>query len=109
MPATRPQTRQADLGAADDRGGAHAFAAREILSDTELLAAPVRWPRPSRLQAPLEVPGKRLAAGLRALGIATVGDLLEHLPSDSREARTVTTLRAGEQATVSVEVRGIGA
>ena len=40
--------------------------------------------------------------GLSALGLQTVGDLLEHLPSDSREARTVSTLRAGEPATVAV-------
>ncbi|HEV3045966.1 MAG TPA: DEAD/DEAH box helicase, partial [Solirubrobacteraceae bacterium] len=50
-----------------------------------------------------------MAAGLRALGLETVGDLLEHLPSDSREARTVAALRAGEQATVAVEVRAISA
>ncbi len=35
----------------------------------------------------------------------TVGELLEHLPRDSREARTVAALRAGEQATVAVQVR----
>jgi ATP-dependent DNA helicase RecG len=50
-----------------------------------------------------------MAAGIRALGIGTVGELLEHLPSDSREARTISALRAGEQATVSVEVRAIAA
>ena len=44
-----------------------------------------------------------------ALGLHTVGDLLEHLPSDSREARTVAALRAGEQATVRGEVRSISA
>ena len=46
---------------------------------------------------------------MRSLGLHTVGDLLEHLPSDSREARTVAALRAGEQATVAVEVRSIAA
>ena len=50
-----------------------------------------------------------MAAGMRALGLRTVGELLEHLPSDSREARTVAALRAGEQATVAVEVRSISA
>ncbi len=69
----------------------------------------MRWPRPSRLREPLELPGKRIAAGMRTLGIETVGDLLEHLPSDSREARTVAALRSGEQATVAVEVRAIAA
>jgi ATP-dependent DNA helicase RecG len=79
------------------------------MSREELLRAPVRWPRPSRLQDPLEQPAKKLAAGLRALALHTVGDLLEHLPSDSREARTVGALRAGDQATVEVQVRSIGA
>jgi ATP-dependent DNA helicase RecG len=49
-----------------------------------------------------------MAAGLDALGLRTVGELLEHLPTDSRQARTVATLRGGEQATVDVEVRAIG-
>jgi ATP-dependent DNA helicase RecG len=46
---------------------------------------------------------------MSALGLFTVGDLLEHLPSDSREARTVAALKAGEQATVAVQVRTISA
>ena len=88
---------------------AYAFASTQALSREELLEAPLRWPRPSLLQAPLELPQKKLASGMRALGLNTVGDLLEHLPSDSREARTVVGLRAGEQATVAVEVRRISA
>jgi ATP-dependent DNA helicase RecG len=84
------------------------FASPTALSLEELTEAPVRWPRPSRLRAPLEPQAaKKLAGGLRALGLETVGDLLEHLPSDSREARSVAALRAGEQATVTVEVRRI--
>ncbi|MCW3069213.1 MAG: ATP-dependent helicase RecG, partial [Solirubrobacterales bacterium] len=79
------------------------------LSLAELNQAPVRWPCPSRLQVPLRISAKKMAAGMRSLGLETVGELLEHLPSDSREARTVGALRAGEQATVSVEVRAIGA
>ncbi len=85
------------------------FASTRALTREQLLAAPVRWPRPSRLERPLEVPGKKAAAGLSTLGLETVGDLLEHLPSDSREARTVAGLTAGEQATVAVEVRSIAA
>jgi ATP-dependent DNA helicase RecG len=88
---------------------ARAFATACELSREELLDAAVRWPCPSRLRQPLIAPGKKMAAGLRALGLETVGELLEHLPSDSREARSVAALRAGEQATVSVEVRRIGA
>jgi ATP-dependent DNA helicase RecG len=83
------------------------FASSSTLSSQELSAAPVRWPRPSRLRAPLEPKAKKLASGMRSLGLETVGDLLEHLPSDSREARSVGALRAGEQATVTVEVRRI--
>ncbi|HYM55179.1 MAG TPA: ATP-dependent DNA helicase RecG [Solirubrobacteraceae bacterium] len=88
---------------------ARAFASSRRLSWAELIGAPVRWPRPSRLEVPLEAPAKRMAAGMRALGLGTVGDLLEHLPSDSRRARTVAALRPGEQATVAVQVRRIAA
>jgi ATP-dependent DNA helicase RecG len=72
-----------------------------------MLAAPVRWPKPSRLGEPLPVKG-RLAEGLATLGLNTVGELLEHLPRAHREARTVAALKPGEQATVAVEVRTIG-
>jgi ATP-dependent DNA helicase RecG len=73
----------------------------------QLLAAPVRWPTPSRLRAPLKLSKGKLADGLAALGVHAVGDLLEHLPHDRREARSVAQLRPGEQATVAVEVRSI--
>jgi ATP-dependent DNA helicase RecG len=109
MPATKPDTPEAVAGSERITPLARAFASTRGLSRDELIAAPVRWPRPSRLEAPLEAPAKKMAAGLRALGLETVGDLLEHLPSDSREARTVAALRAGEQATVAVEVRAISA
>ncbi len=88
---------------------ARAFASTRRLTREELIDAPVRWPRPSRLDVALELPAKRMAAGMQTLGLRTVGELLEHLPSDSREARTVAGLRAGEQATVAVEVRRIAA
>jgi ATP-dependent DNA helicase RecG len=75
-----------------------------------MLHAPVHWPRPSRLKEPLEVPREgKLADGLEALGLTSIGALLEHLPRDSREARTVSVLRMGEPATVAVEVRRIAA
>jgi ATP-dependent DNA helicase RecG len=86
-----------------------AFAGAEPPTPAQLLAAPVRWPRPSRLTEPLVAPTPKAAAGLRALGLHTVGELLEHLPRDSREARAVGELRVGEQATVAVEVRSIAA
>jgi ATP-dependent DNA helicase RecG len=77
------------------------------LTYAQMLAAPVRWPRPSRLAEPLELPAGKTTDGMAALGIETVGDLLEHLPRDHREARMVGTLREGEQATVEVQVRSI--
>jgi len=86
-----------------------AFATGEPLTRAQLLTAPVRWPRPSRLQAPLPDAPPRMAAGLRALGLTSVGALLEHLPRDSRDARTVSGLRPGEPATVAVQVHSIGA
>jgi ATP-dependent DNA helicase RecG len=111
MPATKPDTPEVDTTLSTERIRlpARAFASTRGLTREELIDAPVRWPRPSRLAQPLQAPAKRLAAGLDTLGLHTVGDLLEHLPSDSREARTVSALRAGEQATVAVEVRAITA
>ena len=84
-----------------------AFAGAGRLTRAQLLAAPVRWPRPSRLRSRLELPTERLTDGLAALEVSTLGELLEHLPRDHREARTVSELRAGEQATVAVQVRSI--
>jgi|HubBroStandDraft_6_1064221.scaffolds.fasta_scaffold01020_5 ATP-dependent DNA helicase RecG len=109
MPATKSHTPRATAiaGSTRVRPLARAFASTRALGREEMLAAPVRWPRPSRLREPLTLPAKRMAGAMRTLGLETVGDLLEHLPSDSREARTVGALRAGEQATVSVQVRAI--
>ena len=111
MATTMPDSPEAAVAIGSERiaAAARAFASSRPLSRDELIGAPVRWPRPSRLLVPLEVSGKKMAAGMRTLGLHTVGDLLEHLPSDSREARTVATLRAGEQATVAVQVRSIAA
>ncbi|HEY3864923.1 MAG TPA: ATP-dependent DNA helicase RecG [Solirubrobacteraceae bacterium] len=91
--------------------GPCAFASTRRLDWSEMLAAPVRWPRPSRLAGPLDaVPEEgKLADGLEALGLTSVGALLEYLPRDSREARTVAALKTGEPATVAVEVRRIAA
>jgi ATP-dependent DNA helicase RecG len=86
-----------------------AFASIERLTWDELLLAPVHWPRPSRLEDPLDVPPGKMADGLQTLGLTSVGALLEHLPRDSRDARTVSGLRGGEAATVAVQVRTIAA
>ncbi|MGA8363709.1 MAG: ATP-dependent DNA helicase RecG [Solirubrobacteraceae bacterium] len=86
-----------------------AFASTEGLTWEELLLAPVHWPRPSRLEDALEVTPGKMADGLHALGLRNVGALLEHLPRDSRDARTVGGLKGGEAATVAVQVRTIAA
>jgi ATP-dependent DNA helicase RecG len=86
-----------------------AFAECRALSREEMSAAAVRWPRPERLLEPLALPAGKLADAMRTLGLTTVGELLEHLPRDSREARTVAALAPGEQATVAVQVRAIAA
>jgi ATP-dependent DNA helicase RecG len=111
MPATEIETADPTRSALPGRARAstRAFASKRSLSRGEMIGAPVHWPRPSRLRAPLELPAGKMADGMQALGLLTVGELVEHLPKDSREARTVAALRAGEQATVAVQVRAIAA
>jgi ATP-dependent DNA helicase RecG len=86
---------------------ATAFASSRPLAPDELESAPVRYPRPSRLDAPLKVEGQKARHAAAALGLHTVGDLLWHLPRDQREARSLSGLGRGEAATVVVEVRSI--
>jgi ATP-dependent DNA helicase RecG len=86
-----------------------AFAGARPLQAAELRQAPVRWPRPSALAAPLQVDGAKAAAAAAALGLLTISDLLEHLPRDRRDARAIAALVPGEVATVAVEVRSIAA
>jgi ATP-dependent DNA helicase RecG len=86
------------------------FASAEPLDSAQLAAAPIRLPRPSRLERPLPGSaelGPRAARALDTLGLHTVGDLLEHLPRARGEARTIATLQRGETATIIVEVRSI--
>jgi ATP-dependent DNA helicase RecG len=85
-----------------------AFATNEPLPQDALRAAdPLRYPRPSRLAAPLDVKPAKAATGAERLGLHTVKDLLEHLPRDRQDARTLIELSPGESATVVVEVRSI--
>ncbi len=83
------------------------FASSRALTPDELTDAPVRYPRPSRLQDPLELAGDKPRKAAAALGLETVGDLLWHLPRDRREARSLCELQRGEAATVVVEVSSI--
>ena len=84
-----------------------AFADTTQLGREELELAPVRYPAPRRLTALLELDGAKTKQGAAALGLHTVGDLLEHVPRDRREARAITNLAPEETATIVVEVRRI--
>jgi len=84
-----------------------AFAESRELTPGELAGAPVRWPRPSRLAAPLDVHPAPAAEAAVALGVTDVGALLLHLPRATGEARTIAELAIDETATVLVEVRQI--
>jgi ATP-dependent DNA helicase RecG len=84
-----------------------AFASTTELTPAELEDAPLRWPRPQALQQPLGVEPPAAAEAAAALGLETVGDLLEHLPRGSGEAHTIADLAPGEVTTVIVEVRSI--
>ncbi|MBX5469858.1 MAG: ATP-dependent DNA helicase RecG [Thermoleophilaceae bacterium] len=86
------------------------FAETQELGRDEALAVPLRsLPRPSRLAAEVDLRGQARTAAA-ALGIETVGDLLEHLPHsprDRRERRPVASLAPEEDATVEVVVRSV--
>jgi ATP-dependent DNA helicase RecG len=84
-----------------------AFAATDELDRATLASAPIRWPRPSALAERVAWKPAPAAAAAEALQIETVGELLEHLPRDTGEARTVSQLQLDETATVLVEVRSV--
>ncbi len=77
------------------------------LSEKQLLGAAVHWPSERALAEQPKFAGRKATQAAESLGLRTVGALLEHLPRDRREARTVAELVAGEQATVVVEVQSI--
>jgi ATP-dependent DNA helicase RecG len=84
-----------------------AFASTRALSRSELAAAAVRTPCPSRLSGPPGRVGRAAAEALAALGIDSVGALLEHVPRDRLAMQPLRGLRTGERATVAVEVAEI--
>jgi ATP-dependent DNA helicase RecG len=84
-----------------------AFAEARELTAEELWSPPARTPRPSALEAPLKIKPPTAAAAAESIGIETVGDLLEHLPRATGEARTIAELAIDETATVIVEVKSI--
>jgi ATP-dependent DNA helicase RecG len=87
--------------------GQRRFSGDRACTISELLAAPVRWPRPSALAAAPELDGNKARAGARALGLETVGALLEHLPRDRRQARQIAELEDGETASIVAVVGSI--
>jgi ATP-dependent DNA helicase RecG len=84
-----------------------AFATGVPLDARVLSRAPLRYPRPSRLAARLRLDGPRAQRAAEALGLETIGDLLEHIPYDRREGRRIADLTEGEVATIVAEVREI--
>ncbi len=79
------------------------FASRDPLP----AAGQPRFPRPSRLDTALEFAHEKAEKAAARLDLATVDDLLEHIPRDRRAARTLRDLVPGEVATVVVEVVSI--
>lgn len=96
-----------------DLGGVNAVAPCRALggdpvSLSDLLRAPVRSPRPSRLSMALPA-SDRVREAAAKLDIRTLGDLLEHVPSghEFRAARSLAQLRPGEDVTVEVDLLSI--
>jgi ATP-dependent DNA helicase RecG len=88
------------------------FAGGGAVDREALLAAPLAPRTPhTRLARPLtdlRGVGAKLAASAARIGLATMGDLIEHYPHDwidRSEISTVSTLAPGRPATLLVEVR----
>jgi len=78
------------------------FASSDELTTAEAASAPIRsYPRPAMLRERVK--------GLDALGIETLGELIEHFPHShsNRELRRTSELAIGQQATVAVTVRAV--
>ena len=86
------------------------FASARELTRADIAAAELRsLPHPSALRETVRAKGAA-AKALAALGIETLGDLIEHLPHshrDRRDVRRVADLMVGEEATVAVAVRSV--
>jgi ATP-dependent DNA helicase RecG len=83
------------------------FAGASDLTQAQLRAAPVRWPRPSALDVSLQAlegVGPKLAEVAADAGIATVGDLLTRFPHRHRDRQVVpvASLEPKQQATIAV-------
>jgi ATP-dependent DNA helicase RecG len=91
--------------------GSRVSGLRQFASTEPLLPVPAPLPRPSVLDAPFELKPERAAKAAEALGLDTVGDLIEHFPfrhEDRREAREIASLVVPEDSvTVIAEVSRI--
>jgi ATP-dependent DNA helicase RecG len=90
---------------------ARSFAGASELTLRQLRDAPVRWPRPSALEAPIESlagVGPRLAEAAAEAGLRTVEDLLLRIPRRHRDRTVVSVgdIEIGAKATIQVEVLG---
>ena len=78
------------------------FASSDDLSAAEAASAAIRsYPRPELLAQPLK--------GLEALGIETLGELIEHFPHSHRDRslQDIANLSIGQDATVAATVRSV--
>ena len=85
------------------------FASKSELTAAQLREAPIHWPRPSRLELPLQAiegVGPKLAEAAADAGIQTVGDLLLRFPHGHRDRQVapVASLEPGAKATIAVKV-----
>jgi ATP-dependent DNA helicase RecG len=83
---------------------------KAFASSEELVVEAGPLPRPSVLETPLEVKPARAGKAAEALGLHTVGDLIEHFPfrhEERREARPIASLGPEEDVTVVGVVRSI--
>jgi ATP-dependent DNA helicase RecG len=91
----------------------HGFAGVKDPTREDLLAAPIRWSRPSRLESPVSTlsgVGPRLREAATDAGIDTLADVLWRVPHsyrDRSEVKALADLRIGEEATVLVEVGSV--
>ncbi len=99
-------------GVDSDPSAPGAFATGDAQDREALRAATLRSaPRPSLLAARIQSlrgAGPKLSAAAEEMGLASVGDVLLHVPHSYRDRaspRKLADLRIGEQATVEVEVR----
>jgi ATP-dependent DNA helicase RecG len=83
---------------------------RAFASSDELEPHPAHRPTPSLLDESLEIKPVRAAKAAEALGLETVGDLIEHFPfrhEDRGDVKPIASLTQGEDATIVAEVRRI--